>query len=154
MKNLKLICITVLLMGCGEEHMPSETINQSISDLTDTYNKVWETLDMDSVAWYHTDDFHYWDAGKMVAGNNKEFVAALNEILSSTDVWSMKVGPYSIQSTEDIAIVSFEVIDSNLKLKDGSYYNYGLGAFTYVWKKEDGLWKIAHMHESHQKTEE
>ncbi len=154
MKILKLLCITVLLAGCGEKNTPTETINQSISDLTDTYNKVWETLDMDSVAWYHTDDFHYWDAGKMVAGNNEEFVAVLNEILSTTGEWSMKVGPYSIQSTEDVAIVSFEVTDATLKLKDGSDYDYGLGAFTYVWKKEDGLWKVAHIHESHQKTEE
>jgi len=66
----------------------------------------------------------------------------------------MKVGPYSIQSTEDFAIVSFEVTESTLKLNDGSDYDYGLGAFTYVWKKENGLWKVDHMHESHQKTEE
>ncbi len=40
MKFLKLLCITVLLAGCVEKNTSTETIHQSISDLTDTYHEV------------------------------------------------------------------------------------------------------------------
>ena len=66
----------------------------------------------------------------------------------------MEVGPYEIQRTNDIAIVSFEVLDVTLKLTDGSDFDYGKGAFTYVWIRGESGWKIAHIHESHLSYEE
>ena len=47
----------------------------------------------------------------------------------------------------DAALIGFTAIAELITIDD-KVLDIGTGAYTYVWKKIDGQWKIVHIHES------
>lgn len=122
--------------------------------MTNHYNKVWETVDMDSVATYYSDDFKYYLHGYLTAGSNKEFVKEYKRIMSTTKEWSMEIANLDVQILrENTAVLEFNSTNSYLLTIDNKEFDYGIGAFTYIWNRTNGIWKLVHIHESALKEE-
>ena len=147
MRYLLYIALTILT-SCQTTFDKSE-IEQEIIDMTNLYNRVWETVDMDSVATYHSDDLKYYWHGYLAANSNQEFVKELKRIMSATKEWSMKIDNLDVQVLdENTAIIGFNSTSSHLITNDNQEVDYGIGAFTYVWNRTNGVWKLVHIHES------
>lgn len=143
-----LVTFFICLASCQTAIDKSE-IEKEIIEITKTYNSVWETIDMDSVATYHSNDFKYYWHGNLTAESNEVFVKEYKRIMSTTKEWSMEVDDLDVQVLdENTAIVGFTSTSSHLITKDNQEFNYGIGAFTYVWNKKNGIWKLVHIHES------
>ena len=70
------------------------------------------------------------------------------EILKGTKSFKMKVENPVVQVlAEDAALIGFTALAELITL-DNKVSDVGTGAYTYVWKKIDGQWKIVHIHES------
>ncbi len=60
----------------------------------------------------------------------------------------MKVENPAVQVlAKDAALIGFTALAELITL-DNKVLDVGTGAYTYVWKKRDGQWKIVHIHES------
>lgn len=144
----KLIIVLLVLTACSAPNFDESEIRKQIMDVTQAYNLAWETLDMESVAQYHSDDFHYYWRGQLSVGTNAEFLEAYPEIMATTKEWKMTVLNPTVQVLgKDAAIVAFSV-DTHLIATDGSVFDYGSGALSYVWNRINDEWKLAHIHES------
>ena len=124
-------------------------IASDIMSLTSDYNLAWESLDMDSVATFHSEDFIYYWRGVLSVSNNKEFLEEYRKIMSDAAEWSMDYDNLQVQVLdENNAVIGFDVTDTRFILKDGTEYEYGIGAMSYFWHRRDGEWKLVHIHES------
>ena len=117
--------------------------------MTNAYNKTWETVDMVKVAAWHTEDFKYYWHDTLTAGSNAEFIENHQEIMSITKEWTMEIDEIEFQVIEgNAAIIAFLITSTHLITTENKLFDYGTGAMTYDWKRIDGNWKLAHIHES------
>jgi len=150
MKNLLLPACLMICLSCAQQEPVSEAeLTKEVIALTHTYNQVWETLDMDSVAHYHDDSIRYYWHGFLAAASNEAFRQVFGEWLAPVQVWKMEIENLDVQVlSPDLAIVGFKTSSTTNILASGEDYDYGNGALTYVWKRREGQWKIVHIHES------
>ena len=127
-----------------------ELIKKQIVDLTKQYNQTWETLDVEKIAAYHSNEsFLYWGHGELVCTSNVQFRKVFSGILPMMRKWTVKeTSRFSVQVlNKDAAVTSFILKAESVGL-DGTISNHGSGALTYVWNKLNGKWKLIHIHES------
>jgi ketosteroid isomerase-like protein len=150
---MKIIFLFFLLVANSCAHKEyQEAINKKITGLTEQYNKTWETLNVEKIAGYHSNEsFLYWGRGGLVCSTNVEFRKVFGEILPMMKKWTVKeISRFSVQvQSRDAAVASFLLKAESVGL-DGSISNHGSGALTYVWNKINGDWKLIHIHESSQ----
>ena len=127
----------------------TQKIVEEILTITEKYNQTWGTINMDNVAKFHSDSsFRYYRNMKLSVGSNEEFKKIYPQIMKGAKSWTIEViNPVVQVLTENAAVISFtgkaELISIDNKISD-----IGTGAYTYVWKKTNGQWKIIHIHES------
>ena len=127
-----------------------EAIKKQIDSLTKQYNKTWETLNVEKIAAYHSNEsFLYWGHGELQCTNNDKFRKAFSKILPMMRKWTVKeTSHFSVQvHSQDAAVTSF-LLKAESVGQDGTISNHGSGALTYVWNKINGDWKLIHIHES------
>ena len=149
MRNFVLV-ILLFLASCNQKDSDDSTIKQKVLELTREYNKVWETLDVEKIAAYHSNEsFVYYWHGDLASNSNDHFRKLFPEILETVKSWTVKKTSEPIVQviSKESAIVSF-TIESESVLKDGSKATEE-GALSYVWKN-DGGWKIVHIHDAPQ----
>lgn len=145
---LILLILTFLNLTAIAQDAMMKVANDIIG-LTGDYNMAWESLDMDSVASYHSEDFTYYWHGSLSVSNNKDFVEEYKKIMSDAAEWTMYIDNLQVQVLDDNnAIIGFDISETSFVLKDGTEYDYGIGAMTYFWHRRDGEWKLVHIHES------
>ena len=148
-RNVALI-IALFLASCNNnsEGYNDSTFRQKLLDLTSQYNKVWETLNVEKIAEYHSNErfIYYWH-GDLASESNDHFRKLFPEILSATKAWSMKTSNPLVQIiNKDAGVISF-TFEAEVTGLDGAKMNE-IGALTYVWNNINGQWKIVHIHES------
>ncbi|HTH29943.1 MAG TPA: nuclear transport factor 2 family protein [Lacibacter sp.] len=151
MKSIS-ISLVMLLTGCityGQTDKDTEKIVEEILAVTNKYNKTWETINMLKVAGFHSDSsFRYYRNMKLSVGSNEEFKKVYPQILEGTKSFKLKVENPVVQVlANDAALIGFTA-SGELITHDNKVLDIGTGAYTYVWKKIDGQWKIVHIHES------
>ena len=151
MKSISIF--TVLILTChitfGQSEKETKKIVEEILSITDKYNETWGTINMFKVAGFHSDSsFRYYRNMKLSVGSNEEFKKVYPQILKGTKRFTMKVEDPVVQVlAKDAALIGFTAIAELITLDD-KVLDIGTGAYTYVWKKIDGQWKIVHIHES------
>ena len=149
-------CITVFalvfLISCytfGQTEKETQKITEEILAITEKYNQTWGTVDMIKVSGFHSDSsFRYYRNMKLAVASNEEFKKRFPLYMKGTKSWKIEVANPVVQVlAENIAVIGFtgkaELITNDNKVSD-----IGTGAYTYVWKKTDGEWKLIHIHES------
>ena len=127
----------------------SQKIVEEVLSMTEKYNKTWETLNMEKVSTFHSDSsFRYYRNMKLAVSSNTDFKNLFPQYISSTKSWKIEVSNPVVQVLdENVAVIGFtgkaEMITTDNKVSD-----FGSGAYTYIWKKINGKWKIIHIHES------
>ena len=155
MKKLILLFSILGFISCNQNELSNSEIEQEIINVTKEYNQAWETVEMEIVAQFHTDDVRYYWHGFQASSSNEEFLSVFKEWMSTTKIWKMEVENFDVQVLgKDIAIIGFNSSKSISILTSGENHDYGTGAFTYVWKKTNDEWKIIHIHESALEKEE
>ena len=151
---MKLISISIIIfltchIAYGQTNKESEKIVEEILAITDKYNQTWGTINMLKVAEFHSDSsFRYYRNMELSVGSNEEFKKVYPQILKGTKSFKMKVENPVVQVlAEDAALIGFTALAELITL-DNKVLDIGTGAYTYVWKKIDGQWKIVHIHES------
>lgn len=102
-----------------------------------------------NVAEFHSDSsFRYYRNMELSVGSNEEFKKVYPQILKGTKSFKMKVENPVVQVLgNDAALIGFTALAELITL-DNQVLDIGTGAYTYVWKKTEGQWKIVHIHES------
>jgi len=148
MRSINLIII-LFLISCNNKDSDNTTIKQQIIDVTADYNKVWETLNVEKIAEFHSNEsfLYYWH-GELASKDNDHFRKLFPEILATVKGWAIKTtSEPSIQViNKNAAIISFTLEAESIGL-DGKTTKE-TGALTYVWNKINGKWKIVHIHDS------
>ena len=151
---MKIISIFIaIILSChityGQTDKETDKIVEEILAITDKYNRTWETINMLKVAEFHSDSsFRYYRNMKLSVGSNDEFKKMYPQILKGTKSFKMKVENPVVQVlSKDAALIGFTALAELITL-DNKVLDIGTGAYTYVWKKIDGQWKIVHIHES------
>lgn len=150
MRNVALV-IVLFVASCNNNSKGynDSLIKQKVLDLTSQYNKVWETLNVEKIAEYHSNEsfIYYWH-GSLASESNDHFRKLFPEILSTAKAWSMKkISQPLVQIiNEDAVVISF-AFEAETTGLDGTKMNE-TGALTYVWNNINGQWKIVHIHES------
>lgn len=120
----------IVITSCNQQGYDEELLKKQITDMTNDYNKVWETLNVEKIA---TSNAHLRKIFPSILSNTKEF--------------SMKTLQPVVQVlNKHAAIISF-IVEAEIIETDGKKLNE-TGALTYVWNNIDGEWKIIHIHES------
>jgi uncharacterized protein (TIGR02246 family) len=148
--RISLILIILITTSCSHKNYKQSVIQKQIIDITNEYNKTWETLNVEKVAEFHSDEsFLYWWHGGRASRSNDDFRKFFSELFPKMKSWTIKeTSPFSVQVlNQDAAIVSF-ILDAESISQSGTISNDGSGALTYVWNKMNGKWKIVHIHES------
>lgn len=151
MKSISIFIIIIL--NChityGQTDKETEKIVEEILAITDKYNQTWGTINMLRVAEFHSDSsFRYYRNMKLSVGSNEEFKKVYPQILKGTKSFKMKVENPVVQVlAKDAALIGFTAL-AELTTFDNKVLDVGTGAYTYVWRKIDGQWKIVHIHES------
>ena len=133
----------------GQTSNESQKIVEEILSITEKYNKTWETLDMEKVALFHSDSsFRYYRNMRSGIKSNDDFKKLMPQYMNFIKSWKMEISNPVVQVlSENVAVIGFigkaEMIDKDNKSSDA-----GSGAYTYIWKKINGEWKIVHIHES------
>ena len=151
MKHLSILAYLFLHshLMFGQTEKESQQIVEEILSITEKYNKTWETLDMEKVAKFHSDSsFRYYRNIRSGIKSNEDFRKLMPQYMYVIKSWKMKVSNPEVQVlSENAAVIGFigkaEMIDKDNKSSDA-----GSGAYTYIWKKLNGEWKIVHIHES------
>ena len=145
---LAIICVQISgIFQSG--YLDADMIRKEIIAMTNAYNKTWETVDMEKGAAWYSEDFKYYWHGTLTAGSNAEFIKNYKEIMSTTKEWSMEIDEIEVQVLgRNAAIIGFIITSTHLITTENQPFDYGTGAMTYVWKRIDGDWKLAHIHES------
>jgi hypothetical protein len=144
---------TIILVSCrisyGQSENETQQIITEILTVTDRYNKTWETVNMLKVAEFHSDSsFRYYRNMELSVGNNEEFRKIYPQILKGTKSFKIQIlNPVVQVLSFDAALIGFTAV-AELITQDNKVLDIGTGAYTYVWKKLAGQWKIVHIHES------
>ena len=151
MKSISIFTVIILIchITFGQSEKETKKIVEEILAITDKYNETWGTINMFKVAGFHSDSsFRYYRNMKLSVGSNEEFKKVYPQILKGTKRFTMKVEDPVVQVlAKDAALIGFTAIAELITLDD-KVLDIGTGAYTYVWKKIDGQWKIVHIHES------
>ena len=151
MKSISIFIVIILAchITYGQTDKETEKIVEEILAVTDKYNQTWGTINMLKVAEFHSDSsFRYYRNMKLSVGSNGEFKKLYPQILKGTKSFKMKVENPVVQVLgKDAALIGFTALAELITLDD-KVLDVGTGAYTYVWKKLDGQWKIVHIHES------
>jgi ketosteroid isomerase-like protein len=128
----------------------NEAVKKQIRELTTQYNKAWETLNVEQIATYHSNEsFLYWGHGGLQCTSNDHFRNAFSKVLPMMKKWTVKgTSQFSVQALNQHSAISSFILDAESIGLDGTKGNHGSGALTYVWNKINGNWKIIHIHES------
>lgn len=149
MRRLIPILTLLMLISCESDKFSKTEIANEIIEMTTKYNDTWESVDMDLVSKFHDEEIRYYWHGFLASSSNQEFLKVFKEWMTTTKVWEMEVDNFDVQViNKELAIIGFNSTKSKTILIDGESLDYGTGAFTYIWKKTDGKWKIIHIHES------
>src|SRR6188768_3677718 len=133
MKNIFLFLL--LFTNSCTRNDSYESVKKQILDLTTHYNKTWETLDVEKIAAYHSNEnFLYWGRGELVCASNVQFRKVFGQILPMMRKWTVKeTSSFSVQVlNKDAAVTSF-ILKAESVGQDGTISNHGSGALTYVW---------------------
>jgi ketosteroid isomerase-like protein len=148
MRTITFISI-LFITSCKNNDSDSSVVKQQIIAVTSDYNKAWETLNVEKIAEFHSNQsfLYYWH-GDLASKDNDHFRKLFPEILASTKEWSIKKTsePIIQVMNKNAAIISFTLEAESIGL-DGTK-SKEMGALTYVWNKIDGKWKIVHIHDS------
>ena len=138
----------LFITSCSHNNHDDSQIKDQIIDITKDYNRVWETLNVDSIAEFHSDkSFAYYWHGGLASNSNDQFRKLFSSILSTTKEWSMKTAQPLVQVlNENAAIISFTCEAESTEM-NGTKTNE-TGALTYIWNKVNDKWKLVHIHES------
>jgi hypothetical protein len=151
MKSISIFIVIILAcqVTSGQTNKEAEKIVEEILAITDKYNQTWGTINMLKVAEFHSDSsFRYYRNMKLSVGSNEEFKKVYPQILKGTKSFTMKVENPVVQVlANDAALIGFTALAELITL-DNKVLDVGTGAYTYVWRKTDGQWKIVHIHES------
>ena len=151
MKSISIFIIIILTchITYGQTDKETEKIVEEILAITDKYNQTWGTINMLKVASFHSDgSFRYYRNMKLSIGSNEEFKKVYPQILKGTKSFTIKIENPVVQVlAEDAAVIGFTAV-AELITFDNKVLDIGTGAYTYVWKKTGGQWKIVHIHES------
>jgi len=151
MKYISILAFLLLYshLMFGQNEKESQRIVEEILSITEKYNKTWETLDMEKVATFHSDSsFRYYRNMRSGIKSNDDFKKLMPQYMEVIKSWKMEIRNPVVQVLcENAAVIGFigkaEMIDKDNKSSDS-----GSGAYTYIWKKINGEWKIVHIHES------
>ena len=141
--------LVLFITSCNHDDPNDSIIKEKVLDLTNEYNKVWETLDVEKIAAFHSNEsFVYYWHGDLASSSNDHFRKLFPDILSTIKGWSIKkTSPPLVQVlNKQSAIVSF-TLEAEVIGLDGSRSNEA-GALSYIWKKINDQWKIVHIHDS------
>jgi len=143
------LIILVLHISYGQTTNELENITVEILEITNKYNKTWETLDMNQVAQFHSDSsFRYYRNMELSVASNEEFRNIYPQYFIRTKSWKLETYDPVVQVlSSNVAVIGFTG-KAELITKDEKVLDIGTGAYTYVWKKINDEWKIAHIHES------
>lgn len=147
------LIFTGLFLTCffsyGQTRKETEKIVEEILTVTHRYNQTWETINMLKVAEFHSDSsFRYYRNRELSVGSNEEFKKVYPLILKGTKSFKLKVENPVVQVLgKDAGLIGFTALAELITL-DNQVFDIGTGAYTYVWKKMEGQWKIVHIHES------
>ena len=133
----------------GQTDKETQKIVQEILTITEKYNQTWGTIDMNKVAEFHSDSsFRYYRNMQLSVGSNEEFKKLYPQYLKGTKSWTIQIKNRVVQVlAENAAVIGFTG-KATLISDDNKVSDVGTGAYTYVWKKTNGQWKIVHIHES------
>ena len=147
MRNI-VLALSLFLISCNDNTHNDLLIKKQITDITNEYNKICQTLKVERIAEFHSDKnfIYYWHGG-LACSNNADFRKLFTTILSATTEWSMKTSEPVVQVVgEDAAIISFTFEAESVEI-NGTRSKES-GALTYIWNKTNDKWKIVHVHES------
>lgn len=150
MKNLKLVLLLLCSpLSWSQTVDETKKLTEDILLITDRYNKTWETLNMDRVSMFHSENsFRYYKNMELSVGSNDEFKRVYPQYFVETKSWKIEVSNPVVQIlSKDAAVIGF-LGKAELITKDNKVLDIGSGAYTYVWSKVKGEWKIVHIHES------
>lgn len=151
MKSISILIIIILIcrITYAQTDKETEKIIDEILVMTDKYNQTWGTINMLKVAEFHSDSsFRYYRNMKLSVGSNEEFKKVYLQIMKGTKSFKMKIENPVVQVLgKDAALIGFTAIAELITL-DNKVLDVGTGAYTYVWKKINGQWKMVHIHES------
>ncbi len=145
-------CI-VILLAChaahGQNQKQTQKIIQEVLAMTDKYNRTWESLNMTNVAKFHSDkSFLYYRNMKLSDASNEAFKKGTVDLFKGTKSWKLKESEPVVQVlSKNAAVISFTGVAEIITL-DNKILDIGTGAYTYVWNKIKGEWKLVHIHES------
>ncbi len=146
-KFLKIFLVIIILTGCVQKEREQPVDKKEIIAITEAYNHAWELLDADSISEFHSDYIHYYWRGVIAASNKVEFDHLLKQLLPSMKEYKhTTIDPFIEVLGPDAAMTSFQ-FDGEIINPDGTLMDYD-GALTYVFKRNDGEWKIVLVHES------
>jgi hypothetical protein len=133
----------------GQTGKETQKIEEEILAITQKYNQTWETIDMLKVSQFHSDSsFRYCRNMRIGVSSNEEFKKLLPVYMSGVKSWKIEVSTPTIQVlSENVAVISFTG-KAELTTKENKVSDEGTGAYTYVWQKINGQWRIVHIHES------
>jgi hypothetical protein len=145
-------CIVVLLachVAYGQNQKQTQKIIRKVLAMTDKYNRTWESLNMTNVATFHSDkSFLYYRNMKLSDGSNEAFKKGTVDLFKGTKSWKLKESEPVVQVlSKNAAVISFTGVAELITL-DNKILDIGTGAYTYVWNKIKGEWKLIHIHES------
>ena len=149
MRNVALVIFLFVASCNSNKNYNDSVVKQKVLDLTSQYNKVWETLNVEKIAEYRSNEsFTYYWHGDLASESNDHFRLLFPKILSGANAWSPKLTPQpSVQvMNRDAAIISF-AFEAETTGLDGAKM-HETGALTYVWNNINGQRKIVHIHES------
>jgi hypothetical protein len=133
----------------GQTETESKKIEEEILSVTEAYNKTWGTLNMEEVAKFHSDSsFRYYRNMRLGVSSNEDFKKLMPKYFTGSKSWKIEVTNPVVQVLgPDAAVIGFTGKAEMVSI-DGNVSDAGTGAYTYVWKKINGHWKIVHIHES------
>ncbi len=149
MKSVTLFSFIFLSLHLYGQTAREQKTVQEILAITKRYNQTWETLDMNKVAQFHSDgSFRYYRNMKLSVESNEAFKQVYPGYMKDAKSWKMEVSNPVVQVlSKNAAVIGFTG-KAELITKDNIVMDSGTGAYTYVWQKINGQWKIVHIHES------
>ena len=104
---------------------------------------------MDDVAKFHSENsFMYYRNMKLSDSSNAAFRINTVNIFKTTKSWKLKESEPVVQVlSKNAAVISFTGMAELITI-DNKILDIGTWAYTYVWNKIKGEWKLIHIHES------
>lgn len=152
-----LFIVHVLLgaaIGAGEASAQStsspeeeKAITDTALTLTEVFNEAWQEMDPERILTFYSDDLQYYRMGTHTS-SRAAFEHALDTfILPRTESYRVEVvDPRVRVMGPDAAVVGF-VSRGEVVRRTGETESVE-GAFTLVYERRHGEWKIVHVHES------